>query len=56
MHARRIVLVAKGKHKADIVQRMLCGPVTTDVPASLLQLHPCCEFLLDAEAAIKIKV
>ena len=51
MHARRIVLVAKGPNKRAAVQRMLRGPVTTDVPASILQLHPCCEFLLDAEAA-----
>lgn len=51
MHIRRIVLVAKGEHKAGIVARMLRGPVTTDVPASALQLHPNCEFLLDAAAA-----
>ena len=51
MHARHIVLVAKGKNKAAIVKQMLQGPITTDVPASVLQLHPNCEFLLDAEAA-----
>jgi glucosamine-6-phosphate deaminase len=51
MHARRIVLVAKGAHKAEVVKRMLKGPVTTDFPASVLQLHPNCEFLLDADAA-----
>ena len=55
MHARRIVLVAKGANKADIVQKMLYGPVTTDVPASILQLHPQCEFLLDDEAAKYVK-
>lgn len=51
MHARHIVLVAKGKNKATIVKQMLEGPITTDVPASILQLHPHCEFLLDSEAA-----
>ncbi|MDR2928293.1 MAG: glucosamine-6-phosphate deaminase [Cytophagaceae bacterium] len=51
MHARRIVLAAKGKSKAAIVKQMLCGPVTTDIPASILQLHPNCEFLLDEAAA-----
>lgn len=51
MQSRRIILVAKGVNKADIVRQMLEGPVTTDVPASILQLHPDCEFLLDAEAA-----
>lgn len=51
MHARRIVLVAKGAAKRDIVGRMLSAPVSSDVPATVLQLHPDCEFLLDAEAA-----
>lgn len=50
MHARRIVLVAKGSHKAEMVRQMLKGPVTEDIPASVLQLHPNCTFLLDAEA------
>lgn len=54
MHARHIVLVAKGKNKAAIVKQMLQGPITTEVPASVLQLHPNCEFLLDAEAASKL--
>ncbi len=55
MHARRIVLVAKGINKAEIAHQMLYGPVTTDVPASILQLHPNCEFLLDDAAAKYVK-
>lgn len=55
MHARRIVLVAKGANKADIVGRMLDGPITPALPASVLQLHPQCEFLLDAAAAKYVK-
>lgn len=51
MHARHIILVAKGKNKAAIVKQMLEGPITTDIPASILQLHPHCEFLLDSESA-----
>ena len=54
MHTRKIVLVAKGAQKADIIERALFGPVTTDVPASILQMHPNCEYLLDAEAAKNI--
>ena len=54
MHARHIVLVAKGSNKADIVKKMLQGPVTTDVPASILQLHTNCEFLLDKQAAARL--
>ena len=54
MQARKIVLVAKGANKADIVKEMLEGPVTTDIPASILQLHPNCEFLFDNAAASKL--
>jgi glucosamine-6-phosphate deaminase len=51
MRSRKILLVAKGASKAEIVRQMLRGPVTPDVPASILQLHPDCEFLLDSAAA-----
>lgn len=54
MQARRIVLVAKGSNKAEVVKQMLEGPVTSDVPASVLQLHPDCEFLLDVASAAKL--
>ncbi len=50
MHTKHIILIAKGEHKAEMVRQMLKGPVTEDIPASVLQLHPSCEFLLDADA------
>jgi len=51
MQARKIILVAKGETKAEIVKQMLQGPITPDVPASILQLHPNCEFVLDTASA-----
>jgi glucosamine-6-phosphate deaminase len=51
MQSRKIILVAKGSSKAAIVRQMLSGEITPDVPASVLQLHPNCEFILDAAAA-----
>lgn len=50
MRTRKIILIAKGAHKAEIIKRALSGPVTTHIPASVLQLHPNCEILLDADA------
>jgi glucosamine-6-phosphate deaminase len=55
MHTRKIILVAKGAHKAKIIEQALLGPVTTDIPASIIQLHPNCEVLMDAEAAAYVK-
>jgi len=51
LQARRILLVAKGADKAGIVRRALCGPITTQVPASLLQTHPRLTVLLTEDAA-----
>jgi glucosamine-6-phosphate deaminase len=55
MHTRKLILVAKGASKAEIIEQSLLGPVTTDIPASVIQLHPNCEVLLDAKAAALIK-
>lgn len=54
MHTRKLILVAKGAHKAGIIEKAILGPVTTDIPASVVQLHPNCEILLDAAAAAGI--
>jgi glucosamine-6-phosphate deaminase len=51
MESRKIVLVAKGVSKAEIMQSALLGPVTPDVPGSVLQIHPDTVVFLDREAA-----
>jgi len=51
MNAKQIVLIANGKHKAEIIKEALKGPVTTDVPSSILKLHPNLVVVLDADAA-----
>ena len=45
MKARRIVLLANGPKKEWAIEAMLRGPVTPQVPASVLQLHPDCTIL-----------
>ena len=40
LHSRAIVLMATGPTKAAAVERMVNGPITTQLPASFLQLHP----------------
>ncbi|WP_163651886.1 glucosamine-6-phosphate deaminase [Listeria sp. PSOL-1] len=54
MQAKHIILFANGKKKAEIIKRAFFGPVTEDVPASVLQLHPNLTLLLDKEAASEL--
>ena len=40
MSAKSVLLIANGKGKKDIVEKAFFGPITPEVPASILQLHP----------------
>ena len=48
--AKKILLLATGASKCDAIQFLKNGLVTTDVPASLLKLHPNVTLLCDAAA------
>ena len=39
MQAKKILIVASGEDKAEIVQKAFVGPITPQVPASVLQHH-----------------
>ena len=39
MAARRVLLIASGADKADALYNAVCGPISPDCPASILQLH-----------------
>ena len=54
MQAKRILILASGANKAEAVFRMAKGPVTEDVPASVLQLHPDCTLIVDEAAAARL--
>lgn len=51
LEARKIVLLATGSNKADAVARAVKGKVSPDLPASFLQKHPGCTFIVEREAA-----
>lgn len=40
MQAKKILLIANGKAKRDILEQAFYGPITPRIPASILQLHP----------------
>ena len=54
MNARRILIIVSGEEKADIVKEAFTGPVTKDVPASVLQLHPDVTLVGDKAALHKL--
>ncbi len=51
LEARKIMLLALGEHKAQVVRRAAEEPMSEKVPASLLRQHPDASFLLDQAAA-----
>lgn len=55
MHAKKILILANGKNKANAVYGLVKGEVSEACPASVLQLHPDCTLVCDIEAAELIK-
>ena len=55
MNARKIVLIATGKNKAKAIYNLLKGPMTEQVPCSILQKHPDCTIYVDEEAYSLVK-
>ena len=50
MRAEKILLLVSGKDKAAILKKVVEGPVTPEVPASILQFHPNTILIADEEA------
>lgn len=50
MSAKKILVVVNGKAKAKILREVIEGPVTPNVPASILQFHPDVTIVADEEA------
>ena len=51
MRSDMIVCTVPDQRKAEAVKNAVSGPVSPDVPASILQRHPNCHLFLDREAA-----
>jgi glucosamine-6-phosphate deaminase len=52
---KTLFFLAKGDKKANIVAKSLQGPVTEDIPGSIIQNHPDVVVILDQEAASLLK-
>lgn len=55
MKAKKIILLASGKKKADIISKLVEDKISTRVPASILQVHPEVLVIIDRDAASLIK-
>jgi glucosamine-6-phosphate deaminase len=51
LEAKKILLIANGKKKADVCAQFIEGPVTSQITATALQLHCHSTVVLDAESA-----
>ena len=54
MSAKKVVLMAFGKNKAHAIKEMIEGPVTEQVPASILQKHSDVVVIIDKAAASEL--
>lgn len=55
LEAKEILFLANGIKKAEVVAKAIEGPVTSQITASALQLHPRVTAIIDEEAASKLK-
>lgn len=54
LEARKILLLASGEGKADVVAQFIEGPITSQVTSSVLQMHPDTVVIVDEAAASKL--
>jgi glucosamine-6-phosphate deaminase len=54
MEAKKILLIANGKKKADVCAQFIEGPVTSQITATALQLHNYVNVVLDEDASSKL--
>ncbi|MGG7165397.1 glucosamine-6-phosphate deaminase [Clostridium ihumii] len=50
MSARKIILIASGEEKAEIIRKTVYGSITPNLPASILQLHDDVTLIVDEES------
>ncbi len=54
LQSKRIILLAWGEKKAEIIKKTIEGEISSEVPATYLQEHPNVTFVLDQDAAQKL--
>ena len=54
LSAKKIILMAWGEGKSDVIRESVEGPIKESIPATFLQNHPNCDFVLDDAASSKL--
>lgn len=55
LKARKIILLAFGEAKADVIKSLEDSKITTEIPVTLLKLHPDVTVIVDEAAASKLR-
>lgn len=56
MRCKKILVVVSGADKASILKQVVQGPVTPEVPGSILQFHPDCTIIADEAALSEMNI
>lgn len=56
MKAKKVLVIVSGEDKAEILKKAFFGPVTPQVPASILQMHPDVVVVADEAALSKVEL
>lgn len=56
MQAKKILVIVSGKDKAKILKKAFFGPITPEVPASILQLHNNVVLVADEDALSEVSL
>ena len=51
MKVKHLVMIVNGKHKAEILKKMLDEPISNELPSTILKLHPNFTVICDKDAA-----
>ena len=51
LQSKKLILIANGLKKSTIIKKSLEGEISSIVPASIVQMHPNSEVMVDEEAA-----
>lgn len=51
MRVKHLVMIVTGKEKAEILKQVLDSPITDELPATILKLHPNFTVICDQDAA-----